>query len=232
MSRRSAVEFAFVAAFWGASYLFIKVALEDVFSPPMIVFVRTALAALVLAPLAWRTGRVGALKGAVGPLVLLAAVQVVAPFMLISYGEDHISSSLAGILVATAPIYAFLLAVVITPEQRAKRTGAIGVAVGIAGVVLLLGVDAGGGTTALLGGAMVALASLGYAIGAFLIKRKMTGQAPIVLVTAAMGVSARDVAAARGSPICPPRRRRWRPWRRWWGWGCWAPGSPSSSTTT
>ena len=52
MSRRMAIEFAFVAAFWGASYLFIKVALEDVFSPPMIVFVRTALAALVLAPLA------------------------------------------------------------------------------------------------------------------------------------------------------------------------------------
>ena len=119
-----------MAAFWGASYLFIKVALEDVFSPPMIVFVRTALAALVLAPLAWRTGRVGALRGAGGVIVLLAVIQVVAPFMLISYGEDHISSSLAGILVSTAPIYAFLLAVVITPEERAKRIGAIGVAIG------------------------------------------------------------------------------------------------------
>lgn len=190
MSRRSAVEFAFVAAFWGASYLFIKVALEDVFSPPMIVFVRTALAALVLAPLAWRTGRVGALRGAMPAVVALAVIQVVAPFMLISYGEDHISSSLAGILVATAPIYAFLLAVVITPEQRAKRIGGIGVGVGISGVVLLLGVDAGGGTAALVGGAMVALASLGYAVGAFLIKRRMADQAPIVLVTATMAVSA------------------------------------------
>ncbi len=190
MSRRSALEFAFVAAFWGASYLFIKVALEDVFSPPMIVFVRTALAALVLAPLAWRTGSVGALRGMAIPVTLLALVQVVTPFMLISFGEDHISSSLAGILVATAPIYAFLLAVVITPEERAKRTGAVGVGVGIAGVVLLLGVDAGGGTAALIGGAMVALASLGYAIGAFMIKRKLGDQAPIVLVTATMGVSA------------------------------------------
>lgn len=190
MSRRSAVEFAFVAAFWGASYLFIKVALEDVFSPPMIVFVRTALAALVLAPLAWRTGRVGALRGAAAPVVILALIQVVVPFMLISYGEDQISSSLAGILVSTAPIYAFLLAIVITPQERAKRIGGIGVGVGIAGVVLLLGVDAGGGGGALVGGAMVALASLGYAAGAFLIKRRMADQAPIVLVTATMAVSA------------------------------------------
>jgi drug/metabolite transporter (DMT)-like permease len=190
MSRRTGVEFAFVAAFWGASYLFIKVALDDVFSPPMIVFVRTALAAVVLAPLAWRTGRVGALRGAALPIVLLAVIQVVAPFMLISFGEDHISSSLAGILVSTAPIYAFLLAVVITPEERAKRIGAVGVAVGIAGVVLLLGVDAGGGTAALLGGAMVALAGLGYAAGSFLIKRRIPGQAPIVLVTATMATSA------------------------------------------
>ncbi len=190
MSRRSALQFAFVAAFWGASYLFIKVALEDVFSPPMIVFVRTALAALVLAPLAWRTGRAGALRGALGVVALLAVMQVVVPFMLISYGEDHISSSLAGILVSTAPIYAFLLAVVITPEERAKRIGGVGVGVGIAGVVLLLGVDAGGGSAALLGGSMVALASLGYAAGAFLIKRRLADQAPIVLVTATMAVSA------------------------------------------
>ena len=190
MSRRNAIEFAFVAAFWGASYLFIKVALEDVFSPPMIVFVRTLLAAIVLAPLAWRTGRVGALRGAGGVIALLAVIQVVAPFMLISYGEDHISSSLAGILVSTAPIYAFLLAVVITPEERAKRIGAVGVAIGIAGVVLLLGVDGGGGTAALVGGAMVALAGLGYAAGSFLIKRRIPGQSPIVLVTATMAASA------------------------------------------
>ena len=148
----------------------------------------------------------GALRGAGGVIALLALIQVVAPFMLISYGEDHISSSLAGILVSTAPIYAFLLAVVITPEERAKRMGAVGVGIGIAGVVLLLGVDAGGGTAALVGGAMVALASLGYAAGSFLIKRKIPGQAPIVLVTATMAASAvfslplrRHRAAHRGA---------------------------------
>ena len=152
--------------------------------------------------------------------------------MLISYGEDHISSSLAGILVSTAPIYAFLLAVVITPEERAKRIGAVGVGIGIAGVVLLLGVDAGGGTAALVGGAMVALASLGYAAGAFLIKRKITGQAPIVLVTATMARQRRDVAAVRGHRAAHRGAERWTPWRRWSRSACWAPGSRSSSSTT
>jgi drug/metabolite transporter (DMT)-like permease len=190
VSRRSAIQFAFVAAFWGASYLFIKVALDDVFSPPAIVFIRTALAALVLAPLAWRTGRVGQLRGKLVPVVALAAMQVVGPFMLISFGEDHISSSLAGILVATAPIYAFLLAVVITPQERAGRIAIGGVVMGIAGVVLLLGIDAGGGTAALEGGVMVALAGLGYAGGSFFLKARLPGQSPIVMVTATMAASA------------------------------------------
>ncbi len=190
MSRRSAIQFAFVAAFWGASYLFIKVALDDVFSPAAIVFFRTTLAAIVLAPLAWRTGRVGELRGKIVPVIALATIQVVAPFMLISFGEDRISSSLAGILVATAPIYAFLLAVVITPNERAGRIAVGGVAMGIVGVVLLLGIDAGGGTTALVGGMMVALAGLGYASGSFFLKSQLPSQSPVVMVTATMAASA------------------------------------------
>lgn len=190
MSRRSAIQFAFVAGFWGASYLFIKVALDDVFSPAAIVFLRTTLAAIVLAPLAWRTGRVGELRGKIVPVIALAMIQVVAPFMLISFGEDRISSSLAGILVATAPIYTFLLAVVITPNERAGRIAVGGVAMGIVGVVLLLGIDAGGGTTALVGGMMVALAGFGYASGSFFLKAQLPGQSPVVMVTATMAASA------------------------------------------
>jgi len=190
MSPRSVLQFAFVAAFWGASYLFIKVALDDVFSPAAIVFIRTTLAAAVLAPLAWRTGRLGELRGQVVPVVVLATIQVVAPFMLISFGQRHIASSLAGILVATAPIYAFLLALVITPQERAARTAVGGVAMGIAGVVLLLGIDVGGGTAALVGGAMVALAGLGYAAGAFFLKTRLAGRSPVVMVTATMAASA------------------------------------------
>lgn len=190
MTRRSWVQFGFLAAFWGASYLFIKVALEDVFSPPMVVFLRTALAALALWPLARLDGGLGAVRDRLGTVVVLAFVQVAAPFMLISFGEQEISSSLTGILVATAPIFTFLLAIFISQDERAHGIGLIGVAMGISGVVLLLGLDAGGGTAALIGGLMIVMASLGYAAGAFAVKRKLSDLQPVALVTGTMAASA------------------------------------------
>jgi drug/metabolite transporter (DMT)-like permease len=190
VSRRSLTQFALVAAFWGASYLFIKVALDDVFSPPDVVCIRTALASLVLAPLAWRTGRLGELRRLAGPVFLLAAMQVAAPFMLISYGEQHIASSLAGILVAMAPVFTFLLSLVVGRDQDVHLLGGVGVALGIAGVVLLLGLDAGGETAALVGGLMVVAAALGYAVGAYYLGHALPGIPPIVVVAGTMGASA------------------------------------------
>ena len=206
MSRRSWIQFGFLAAFWGASYLFIKVALDDVFEPPMIVFLRTALAALVLVPFALKSGALGALRGRLGVVAFLALLQVAAPFMLISFGQEHISSSLAGILVATAPIFTFLLAIWISQEERAHGVGLAGVGLGIVGVVLLLGIDAGGGAAALAGGLMVVLASLGYALGAYYLKRNLSGIEPTAIVAATMAASALMAApvAAFSLPTAAP----------------------------
>ena len=190
MSRPDWIRFSLLSAVWGASYLFIKVALEDDLSPAMVVFARTALAALVLLPFALRAGGFAAVRAQPGPVVALALVQIAAPFMLISAGEQHLSSSLTGILVATAPIFTFLLAIRIDQDERVHGIGLFGVVLGIAGVVVLLGVDAGGGTAALVGGLMVILASLGYALGAFYLKRRLGDVEPLSLVTAAMAATA------------------------------------------
>ncbi len=189
MTRRDWIQFSLLSALWGASYLFIKVALEDV-SPAMVVFARTALAALVLLPFALRAGAFAGLRGRLWPITVLALVQIAAPFMLISAGEEHLSSSLTGILVATSPIFTFLLAIKLDQDERVHGVGLLGVFLGIAGVVLLLGVDAGGGTAALVGGGMVILASLGYTLGAFYLKRRFTAVQPIGLVAATMLASA------------------------------------------
>src|SRR3954467_15281283 len=136
---------------WGASYLFIKIALDDL-SPAAIVFTRTALAALVLMPFALKSGGMAPLWRLAPGLFALAAIQVAGPFLLISAGERHIASSLAGILVASAPIFTAILAVWIDQDERSHGLSLVGVFVGMAGVALLLGVDAGGGTAALVGG--------------------------------------------------------------------------------
>jgi drug/metabolite transporter (DMT)-like permease len=186
--------FALLAAFWGASYLFIKVALEDDVAPAGIVFVRTALAALVLLPVAVHLGALGGIRERLGPVALLALVQAAAPFTLISIGEQELSSSMTGILVATAPIFTFLLAFAISGEERAGALSLTGVGVGVAGVALLLGVDAGGGAAVLVGGLLVVLASLGYALGAWYLKRRLPGLEPVGVVAVAMAASALMVA--------------------------------------
>ena len=181
---------AVLAATWGASYLFIKVGLRD-FSAPFLVCARTALAAVVLLPVALHRNALGALRGRGGSIVLLAAFQVVAPFMLITVGERWIPSALAGILVASAPIWAALLAFTpYAPGQRPGRVALVGLGIGMVGVALLFGFDLGGDDLAVVGGLMVLAAGFFYAAGAIELKRRMDGVHPAAIVAATMSTSA------------------------------------------
>jgi drug/metabolite transporter (DMT)-like permease len=186
MNRRSWMLLSILAALWGASYLFIKVALDDGLPPVFIVFARIALGAAVLVPLALHAD---ALRGVVRrwrPITFMALVQVVGPFLLITYGERHIASGLTGILVSAAPIFTVLLAIRVAQEERLHGIGAVGILVGIVGVVLLFGVDLSGDTDALVGGLMVLLAALGYAVGALFLKARLRDVATLGLAAGTM----------------------------------------------
>jgi drug/metabolite transporter (DMT)-like permease len=187
--RRALILLLALAALWGGSYYFIKIGLRDL-SPAAIVFARTALAALVLIPAAIRGGGLGDVLRRPGLVALLALIQVAGPFMLISAGERHIPSSLAGILVASMPILTALLAPWLDHSQVLTRRGLVGIAVGIAGVALLFGVDVTGSPAAVVGGLMVLLASLGYALGAFALRRWFRATPPLPLVAGTMTASA------------------------------------------
>jgi drug/metabolite transporter (DMT)-like permease len=173
MNRRAWLLMALLAGLWGASYLFIKVALEDDVPPIFLVFARLALGALVLVPLAWKAGIVRGIGRWRGPIVFMALIQVVVPFLLITYGERHIASSLTGILVSAAPIFTALIAVRYDDDERPHGIAIAGVAMGILGVVLLFGVDLSGDSTAVVGGLLVLLASVGYAIGSLYLKHRL-----------------------------------------------------------
>jgi drug/metabolite transporter (DMT)-like permease len=174
MNRRAWTLLLVLGAIWGASYLLIKIGVRDL-SPAMVAWVRVALAAAVLLPLAAHAGALGRARGAgVGWLVLLGATQIAGPFVLIGAAEEEISSGLAGILVATA-----LLAMRVDAEERSSGLRLVGIVLGIAGVALLLGVDLGGSASQLLGGLAVLLAGLGYAIGGFIAKRRLASIPPL-----------------------------------------------------
>jgi drug/metabolite transporter (DMT)-like permease len=189
VDRRSWLSLILLASIWGASYMLIKIGLRDL-SAPMIAWVRIALAAAVLVPLAASQRALGTLRGQAGPVALIGAVQVAGPFLLIGLGEQEISSALAGILVATAPIFTAVLAIWVDHEERSEGVRLVGIVLGIAGVVTLFGLDLSGSGSAALGGLAVVLAGLGYAIGGFLVKHRLAGLPPIGVAAWVMVASA------------------------------------------
>jgi drug/metabolite transporter (DMT)-like permease len=201
MDRRSWILMLLLASFWGASYMFIEIALRGL-SPAAIAFTRIALASAVLAPIAWHQGAFRDLRGRGRWLVATAAVQVAGPFWLIAAGQQEIASALAGILVSSAAIFTVVLAIWFDHEERATGMRLAGVFLGFAGVVVLFGLDLSASWWALLGGAAVLLAGLGYAAGGLLIKHRFSDVKPLGLVSAVMFWSAVLLlpAAVLGAP--------------------------------
>jgi drug/metabolite transporter (DMT)-like permease len=155
-----------LAAIWGASYLFIKVALEDIEPAPMML-IRAFVAGLVLlAYLAWSMGgrrALAELRQSWRPALVLGAFNAAVPFWLVAWGEQYIDSSVAGIAQSTVPIFTFLLAMRYLPHERVGATRIAGVALGFAGVAVLAGLNPSGGWWAMAGTLGVVLASVSYA---------------------------------------------------------------------
>ena len=183
-----------LALIWGASYLFIKLGLEDL-EPVFLVFVRLVLGAAVLLALAAQRHVLAPLRGRGRPLVALATMQVAIPFVLLTYGEDRIASSLTGILVAASPIFtAVLVTAGIGQETRIAPWGLGGIGIGIVGVALLFGLDLTGSASEALGGLMVLGTALGYSLGALYLRRHFLGVPSLGVAAGSMAVSALLVA--------------------------------------
>ena len=85
-------------------------------------------------------------------MLLLTAIEIVGPFLLIAFGEQHITSSLAGILIAADPLFIALLALKFDASERASGKSLVGLCLGLVGVATLLGLSPGGDALGLVGG--------------------------------------------------------------------------------
>ncbi|WP_030457217.1 DMT family transporter [Herbidospora cretacea] len=189
MSRRGLVLFLITCVLWGVPYLLISVALEGL-GPVGVVAGRVALGALVLLPLAWRRGLPRLLRERWRPLALLAVVEVAVPFTLIAVGERTVSSGLAGVLIATEPLFVLALGLFWGERERLTRGAWAGVALGFLGVVVLLGV-AGAGAGALL----ILAASACYAVGAILMHRLFHDLPPLTVSAGMLALAAGPLLA-------------------------------------
>src|SRR3954470_10650618 len=188
MSTRAWALFAAVSVIWGLPYLFIKIAVDADLTPGFIAWSRVTLAALVLLPIALRSG---ALRGLpLGWLALFAATEIAIPFPLIGFGEQRIPSSLTAILIASLPLIVAGLALRVDHTEKPTRIRLLGMLIGLAGVAALVGVDLGDESSELVGAAAVLLATVGYAVGPMVVKHRLSAVDPIGPVTAACGLAA------------------------------------------
>ena len=156
-----------LAAMWGASYLFIKVAVEDI-PPAAMTDLRLLIAAVLLtAYLLHRSGpaALGQLRTAWVPCLVLGIINAALPMTLVAWGETHIDSSIAGIAQASVPIFVAILGLRLLPHDPLRASQMIGLAIGLSGVALITGVHPAGGGWAVAGTFAVVLSSLSYASG-------------------------------------------------------------------
>jgi drug/metabolite transporter (DMT)-like permease len=159
-----------LAAIWGAGYLFIKVALDDIEPAPMMAFRAVAAGLLLTGYLAATRGGGRALRDLLlhwKPAVVLGLLNATFPYWLVAWGEKYIDSSVAGIAQSTVPIFTFLLATHFLPHERVGAVRIAGVGLGLIGVVVLAGVHPGedDGWWAVAGTLAVVLSSFMYAAG-------------------------------------------------------------------
>lgn len=181
MSARAALLFLVAAVLWGIPYLLVELMVGEV-SPAFVVFARAVLGAVVLVPFVLRGGRLAALRGRARQVLWLALLDLAAPALLITFGVAAVPSSLAGTLVASVPIMVAILALRFAPGERVTGLRLVGLAIGLAGVGLLLGAEVAGDAHALAGGLLVLAGALLYAGGALYFQRHFSDQPPLVVV--------------------------------------------------
>ena len=184
---------AIVAAIWGASYLFIKVAVDEV-EPTAMMFFRLVLASAVLIPvLVWHVGgreAVADVRATGWKAFAVAFLNAAFPFVLIAWGEKYVDSGVAAIANATVPIFVVLLAFKFNPSERVHGIRLAGILVGLLGVGVLAGLHPEGGWWAVAGTLAIVVASLSYASANHFVQHNFAHTAPLVVATVSCAAGA------------------------------------------
>lgn len=181
-----------LALLWGSSYLLISVALEDL--PPLtLIALRVALAAAVLlAVVRWQGHRLPRHGTTWRQLFVQSLLNATAAWTLLAWGQQYVDSGLAGVLNSTSPVFVFFITLLVTRHEALSPLKLAGALLGVAGVALIIGIDA------LAGLGREVAAQLAVLLGAFLygcaaINGKRFGQLPPTVTAAAVMLCATAV---------------------------------------
>ena len=174
-SRSTWLTFLALALMWGSSYLFIKIAVDDFGT-----FTLVALRLIVGAALLWTVLR---LSGKALPrdpklyrhLMVMALLSITAPFLLITWAEKTVDSSLAAILTSIVPLFAVVIAPIFIHDEPFRVNTVVGLLIGFAGVVVITSRWLGIGSSDLVADLALIASSAFYAVGAVYARRNVRG---------------------------------------------------------
>jgi drug/metabolite transporter (DMT)-like permease len=198
--------FALLALAWGSTFLFIKIGVEAL-APLQVSFGRLLVGtAVLLALVAARGERLPVERRTWARLAVAAVLLNVAPFTLFAYGEQHVSSVLAGIWNATVPLFTLPVAVLLLADEHAGARRLAGLAIGFAGVLTVLGVWRGVGTTSLGGNLLCLAAAASYGLGFPYTRRYLAHrrEGPLALATAQLICATVEIAVLTVLFTSPP----------------------------
>lgn len=184
---RAWVLFAVMAVLWGMPYLFIKQAVDS-YSPAAVVAGRTLLGALLLLPFALRQKALRQAFSKIGWVLAFAAIEMAGPFLLLGHAEQTLPSGITGLLVATVPLFAAMVAFAGGDRSVLRPSRIIGLFVGFAGVAVIVigpGLAVAGGAGILALGEVLLVAVL-YAIAPFIVAHKLQGIPALGTITVSL----------------------------------------------
>lgn len=203
MNRRALLLFVSMSLLWGIPYLFIKIAVDEI-SPATLVFGRTALAAVILLPIALLRTDLRPVLARWRWVVAFAAVEIAIPWVALGSAEQHISSSLAALLIAGVPLVGAVVALLTRGTDRFGPTALFGMVLGIVGVAFIVGGDfAGTDMTAVL---LIGVVVVGYALGPAILSRRLDGLPTVAIMAVSLTLVAIvfvPIAASQWPTVTP-----------------------------
>ena len=174
-----------VGFLWGIPYLLIKVAVEEI-SPTLIVLSRVVIGSAILIPIAMMRGSLMPAIKAWRYVIPYAMGEMIGPWFLITAAEQDMSSGLAGLLVATVPIWATLISSLPGGKTVWQRKRLFGILIGFIGIVLVVGIESFSGRQSIVAIFMIIIAAIGYAWAVTMVTTKIPHVEPISINAVAM----------------------------------------------
>jgi len=185
MSKRGWLLFLALGLLWGMPYLLIRIAVKEI-DPLVMAGTRTLMGALLLLPVAWHRNALAPAFRKWKWLIAFTLIEISVPWLLLGHAETRLNSSTAGLLIAIVPLFAALI-VTRLGHERLEARRLFGLALGFAGVALLVGLDIH--VSDYLAVAATVVVSLCYAIGPIIIDRKLKDVPAIGVITASLIVA-------------------------------------------